>query len=214
MIEATRKYKDNRAHPVIGLTGPMCAGKNEASAILERLGFAVVDSDQTAHQALDDRRDMVFEAFKDIAEGRGISLSKPDGSLDRRALGSIVFSDPSLLARHESIVYPRINELLDAFIDANPDLPVVINAPLLHKSPVLDRCDFVIFVDAWWPIRLFRARTRDHLPFRQIFARFSAQKNLFSQYISKNVDIQRVHNRGSTGALERRLLKLLSNKGY
>lgn len=214
MSDATRSLKGGRAYPVIGLTGPMCAGKNEAAAILEKIGYAVVDSDQTAHRALEDRRDAVFEAFEEIAGNRGIRLSKADGSIDRRALGSIVFSDPSLLARHESIVYPRINELLNAFIEDNPDRPVVINAPLLHKSPVLERCDFVVFVDAWWPIRLIRARTRDRLPFAQIFARFSAQKNLFSQYISKNVDIQRVHNRGSTGALERRLLKLLSNKGY
>jgi dephospho-CoA kinase len=228
------------ALPVIGLTGPMSSGKNVAGAILERLGFAVVDSDQTAHQALIDVQDAVLAAFSGIARDRGLTLLKPDGSIDRRVLGSILFSDPALLARHEAIIYPRINELLSAFIDDTvtaakitntqaADTPtvtsppgeektplrgIVINAPLLHKSPVLDRCDFVIFVDSPLLQRLIRARKRDKLPFRQILARFSAQKHLFAQYRAKNVDIQRVQNRGSIRALEKRLVILLSRRGY
>ncbi len=192
----------------------MCAGKNAAAAILVRRGYAVVDADETAHRALEDVKSDVLAAFEEVAASRGTELANSDGSINRRALGSILFGNPELLARHESIVYPRINELLDAFIDENPDRIVVINAPLLHKSPILDRCDFVIFIDAWWPIRLFRAKTRDKLPFRHIFARFSAQKNLFAQYISKDVDIQRVRNCGSTGALEKGLITLLSQRGY
>ena len=207
-------WKSGRNHPVIGLTGPMCAGKNVAGTILESRGFAVVDADKIAHTALVDVQDNVIAEFRDLARERGIALVAADGSLDRRALGSLVFSDPDLLARHESIVYPRINEILDGFIEENPDRPVVINAPLLHKVPVLDRCDFVIFIDAWAPIRFFRARNRDKLPFTQIFARFSAQKNLFAQYLSKDVDIQRVWNHGSAKVLARKLMKLLLYRGY
>jgi dephospho-CoA kinase len=218
----------------------MSSGKNVAGAILERLGFAVVDSDQTAHQALIDVQDAVLAAFSGIARDRGLTLLKPDGNIDRRALGALIFQDPALLAQHEAIIYPRINELLSAFIDDNvpaakrtkstvadnqtvisplregkpPLRGIVINAPLLHKSPVLDRCDFVIFVDSPLLQRLIRARKRDKLPFRQILARFSAQKHLFAQYRAKNVDIQRVQNRGSIRALEKRLVILLSRRGY
>jgi dephospho-CoA kinase len=98
--------------------------------------------------------------------------------------------------------------------EPSPIRGIVINAPLLHKSPVLNRCDFVIFVDSPLFIRLIRAKKRDNLPFPQIFARFSAQKHLFAQYLAKNVDIQRVQNRGSIRALERRLVILLSRRGY
>lgn len=208
------RWKAGRNHPVIGLTGPMCAGKNVAGALLEARGFAVVDADKVAHAALIDVQSKVIEEFRCLAHAQGIALVAADGSLDRRALGALVFSDPDLLARHESLVYPRINELLEDFIEKNPDRPVVINAPLLHKSPVLDRCDFVIFVDAWAAIRLFRARNRDKLPFSQISARFSAQKHLFAQYLSKDVDIQRVWNHGSARVLARKLMKLLSDRGY
>jgi len=199
---------------VIGLTGPMCAGKNRAAEILERNGFAVVDADVVAHEAILDVRDAVVDAFGGLALERGLQLLAQDGTINRRALGSLLFSDPALLSRHEAIIYPRINALLDAFIDAHRSQGVVINAPLLHKSPVLERCSFVIFVDACAPMRLFRALERDKLPIRQVFARFSAQKNLFAQYREKNVDIQKVYNRGSIRALEKRLERLLASREY
>ena len=208
------RWKAGRRYPVIGLTGPMCAGKNVAGKILEGRGCAVIDADQVAHQALADRASAVLDAFSAAAREKGIELTAGDGSLDRRALGALLFPDPALLARHESIIYPRITELLETFIDEHPDRPAVINAPLLHKSPILERCDFVIFIDAETPIRLFRAVRRDSLPIRQILARFSAQKHLFAQYLSKAVDIQRVYNRGNMRALEKQLARLLSERGY
>lgn len=199
---------------VIGLTGPMCAGKNSAARFFERRGFAVVDADEIAHQALADVEAQVLNAFSAEAASRGISLLGPDGRLNRRALGSLLFPNPRLLALHEGIVYPRINELLGRFIDEHAERGVVVNAPLLHRSPILDRCAFVVFVDAPFPLRLFRAWRRDRLPIRQILARFSSQKALFSQYISKNVDIVRVRNRGSLRALENQLAQTLSQRGY
>ncbi len=200
--------------PVIGLTGPMCAGKNLAAAFLARRGYAVADADKIAHQALEDVRDRVVGEFAEEASRAGIALTRADGSLDRRALGTLLFSNPAKLARHEAIVYPRIDELLSAFVDMNINRGVVINAPLLHKSSVLSRCDFVLFVDAPVVLRFFRALRRDHLSPRQITARFSAQGKLFAQYLLINVDIEKVHNRGSLRALERRLESALSRRGY
>jgi len=203
-----------RSLPVIGLTGPMCAGKNRASDILKKRGFAVVDADIIAHQALDDRKNKILAAFSSFADKKKVQLCRGDGALDRRALGSLLFSEPVLLAQHETIIYPRINELLLQFINEHPLQVVVINAPLLHKSPVLEKCAFVIYIDAWPWLRFFRALKRDKMPFFQILNRFSAQKNLFAQYILKNVDIQRVPNRGSIRNLEKRLDTLLSHRGY
>jgi len=191
----------------------MCSGKNVAADILSALGFYVVDADKVAHAALEDVKDRVFEGFEEMAERRGLKLRDGKGSVQRRALASRVFSDPALLAAHEAIIYPRINELLAAEIDAHRE-GIVINAPLLHKSPILSRCDFIIFVSAPLPLRLIRAIKRDSLPIRQILARFFAQGDLYAQYLEKDVDIQRVPNHGSKRALERRLRRLLTSKGY
>lgn len=201
-------------HTVIGLTGPMCAGKNLAARIFEKWGYAVVDADIVAHQALNDVQGEVIRAFSRIADEKHINLLNDDRKINRRSLGSIIFSDAALLSLHESIIYPRINYLLSQFIDTHSTEKVVINATLLYKSPILDRCTFIIFIDAWAPIRFFRALKRDSLPISHIFARFSSQKHLFAQYLKKNVDIQRVYNWGSIRALEKKLAKLLLLKKY
>jgi len=193
------------APPVIGLTGPMCAGKNRAQDFLERQGFTVLDTDETAHEALDLVKDAVLSEFSAEAAERGMALARPDGSIDRRTLGALVFSDPELLSRHERIIYPKIDELIHRFIDEHRNTTVVINAPMLHKSSVLDRCSFVLFVSAPLILRLFRAIRRDTLPIRQILQRFFAQKHLYTQYIAKNADIVRVDNRGSIRAFEKKL---------
>lgn len=206
--------KGARGGTVIGLTGPMCAGKNAAGEILSSRGFLVLDTDLVAHQALRDVTPAVLAEFGALAETRGIPLTLDGGEIDRRALGRLLFSDQALLSRHESIIYPRINQLINDFIDAHPEKIVVINAPLLHKSPVLDRCSFVIFVSACAVVRFFRALQRDKLPVTQIFRRFYAQRHLFAQYLAKNVDIQRVNNHGTTRVLAKELDKLLARRGY
>lgn len=192
----------------------MCSGKNQAQKILSRYGFAVLDTDETAHQALEYVQDRVIKEFSSEATAKGKPLTNPDGSINRRALGELVFSDPALLARHEAIIYPKINELIALYIEENNSSGVVINAPLLHKAAVFHSCTFVIFVSAPLIFRFIRALRRDSLPILQIFRRFFVQKHLFAQYIGKNVDIVRVDNRGSIRAFERKLANLLSHRGY
>lgn len=203
---------------IIGLTGPMCAGKNRVGELLAIRGYIVLDTDPVAHQALHAVKDAVLLAFTSEAVKQGLCLTNNDGSINRRALGTLLFSDPQLLSRHEGIIYPKIDELINEFIreqatkDSCPG--IVINAPLLHKSAVLSRCQLVIFVHANLFLRIFRSRRRDKLPFIQIFRRFYAQRNLFSQYFSKGVDILKVNNHGSIRALQKKLDRLLSQRGY
>ncbi len=198
---------------VIGLTGPMCSGKNAAAAILAQRGFAVADADQIAHQALEALTPSILREFTQEALLRGLSLQKPDGTLNRRALGELVFPDPELLARHEALVYPEIDRRITQFISDHSSENIVLNAPTLHKSATLARCEFVLYIDAGYLIRFFRALRRDKLPARQIIARFRAQKSFFAQYILKNVDILKVKNSGSIRALEKKLARLLAQKG-
>ena len=199
---------------IIGLTGPMCAGKNLAQDFFEAHGFSVLDTDLTAHEALELVKTSVLAEFSLEADKRGISLLNADGTINRRALGAIVFSNPELLARHERIIYPEIDRLINSFIDTHPDTSIVINAPMLHKSTVLERCTFVLFVTAPVVVRFFRALRRDAMPFTHILQRFFVQKRLYTQYITKNADIERVDNRGSIRAFERKLANLLSRRGY
>lgn len=165
------------------VTGQMAAGKNYICSQFEKEGFVSLDLDKTAHTAISLCTPQIISAFGGEAEKRGISLLNEDGSLNRRALGQIVFSSPALLAQQESIVYPKIIELTNQFIEENRGKSVILNATVLFKTPeLLSKCEKIFFVKANPIKRLIRAKKRDKMPLRQILARFKNQKNLLAEY--------------------------------
>src|SRR5215213_11091431 len=92
---------------IIGLTGNIACGKSTVLDMLRQRGAQVLDADQVTHE-LQAPGQPVYQAI--VAEfGSGI-LSAPDGPIDRRALGAIVFVDPAALQRLERIVHPAVRE--------------------------------------------------------------------------------------------------------
>ena len=168
---------------ILCVTGQMAAGKNYICSQLEELGWHATDLDLTAHKAIEECKEEIISAFKGEAERSGLSIVDSSGSINRRNLGRLLFKNPPLLARQESIIYPKIIQLTKDFIKENGGNKIIINATVLFKTPVLlELCDAIVFVTAPFFTRLFRARRRDHLPFRQILRRFHAQKNLLEEY--------------------------------
>jgi dephospho-CoA kinase len=146
--------------------------------------------------------------------------------VDRRALGAKVFGKAGELAALEEIVHPAANRLTGEWLERRREGPRVINAALLHRSSAFSKLDFIILVEAPWITRILRSRRRDRLSFGEILKRFRSQKHfiayyLSAQYLSKNADIYKVHNRGFFGffsqlyrrALERRIDAILSREG-
>ena len=192
---------------LIGLTGTYCSGKNHIAALLEARGLPVLDVDKLGYKVLETEKETIFAQF-------GGDLRLADGSVDRRLLGQRVFGKPEKLAALESIVHPAANRLTCEWAaerDRTGDRACVINAALLHRTPIFDRLDRVILVTAPYFTRLIRAKRRDKLSWGEILKRFASQKDFDSQYLSKNAEIYRVENPGLTGAgnpskkLERRL---------
>ncbi len=194
---------------VLCVTGPMAAGKNAVSAFLEEKGFLCVDADVCVHDIVDKQKDKIMARFGDIAAERGIDICKPDGKIDRRALGSIVFSDPELLKAQEAIIHPAVEAELNTFIDENPDKNIVLNATVLYKTAVLERCDAVIFVTAPLLKRFFRVKARDSMPTLQILSRFYSQREIFAKYKKLKTDIYKVRNSGSKKRLKEKLDSVL-----
>lgn len=200
----------NRSLPVICVTGPMAAGKNLASDILASKGWACVDADKVAHQALDLLKEEIVELHKERAQQLGISLLLEDGSLNRRGIGSIVFDDKDALTRHEAMLHPKIEELLIDFVLAHPNEPVVLNATVLYKLSIIKHCSAVIFIDAPMILRYFRAKKRDKMVPSQIFSRFRSQFGIFAKYKNSNADTYRVWNVSRPCVLERKLERILT----
>jgi len=196
---------------LIGLTGTYCAGKNHVAALLEARGLPVLDVDKLGYKVLETEKETIFAQF-------GRDLQKPDGSLDRRLLGRKVFGNPEKLAALEAIVHPAANRLTTEWVaerERAGDKTCVINAALLHRTPLFSRLDRIILVKAPLLTRLIRAKRRDKLSWGEILKRFASQKDFTAQYLSINAEIYKVGNPGLTGAgipgkkLERRLNKFI-----
>ena len=178
---------------VIAVTGPMAAGKNYICSKMKEEGWASVDADLLVHDAIELVKDKILQTFIPYAEQQNIKLTNEDGSIDRRALGRLLFSFPELLAIQESIVYPIITKQIDNFINGHDK--TIINATVLYKTPeLLSRCQKILFVTAPLFTRLRRARRRDHLSYLQIFRRFHAQRHLLKEYQKTNLPLEIIKN--------------------
>ena len=184
---------------VICVAGPIAAGKNFVCSILEERGFFCLDADQEIHKIIGDKQAEILSRFSQIAASRGINLRAADGSLDRRALGKLLFKDSALLAEQEKILYPEFVARVQALIDENQKASqaqegggslglanasgLAINAALLYKTPsLLRQCQKIIYVDAPLLVRAWRIRRRDRLPLLQIIRRIKSQRGLYDQY--------------------------------
>lgn len=199
---------------LIGLTGGYCAGKNYIGRILSTMGFEMLDIDILGHQALNN-------AARQIKVRFGKDCIKPDGKVDRRKLGDLVFNKPEELAALEAIVHPEANRLTEAWVQQRPGKTLILNAALLHRSSLFNQLDCIILVKAPLWVRIIRAKFRDRLSLGQIFARIRSQKEFLSQYSEKKADIHIVRNRGFCRFLDplnrriarHRLRKILKREG-
>ena len=135
---------------IIGLTGGIAAGKSTVSRRWTEHGAVVVDADRLARDAVAPGS----PGLAQVAERFGPSVIAADGSLDRPALGSIVFADPAARKDLEAITHPEVwrlaQQAFDAAEAADPDAVVVYDVPLLAEArgsrPL--RFDAVVVVDA------------------------------------------------------------------
>lgn len=137
----------------IGLTGGIAAGKSAVSRQLGDLGAVVVDADLLARQAVEPGSpglDEVVAAF-------GPEVLGADGSLDRPALGRLIFADGSARERLNAIIHPRVRAEAARRIDEAPDAAVVVeDIPLLVETGQASRFHLVVVVDAPDEVRIER----------------------------------------------------------
>lgn len=174
---------------VIAVTGKMAAGKNYVCSQLAKEGWAVIDADLVVHDAIYLAKDIILKKFEPYALEHNIKIKAEDGSIDRRALGQLLFSMPSLLKVQESIVYPIITKNIEDFIEQHEK--AIINATVLYKTPdLMNKCSKIIFVTAPFLTRLKRARKRDNMPVKEILKRFYRQRDLLKEYQKTGIPIE------------------------
>lgn len=189
---------------VVGVAGGYCAGKDTVVRVLEEAGLPSIDVDAVGHRVLDERRLELAAAF-------GPRVLGPEGLIDRRELGSIVFRSAEALARLESIVHPRMRELVAEEV-FRLGRHCVVNAAILYRMRLHELCDVVICVKASVAVRLRRARARDGAGTLPSLRRMWAQRGICLKPKGSRVDTHTVRNDGSVQTLRRVVLALLDKR--
>ncbi|MDP9792060.1 dephospho-CoA kinase [Catenuloplanes nepalensis] len=141
----------------VGLTGGIGAGKSAVSARLAELGAIVIDSDVLAREVVAPGTDGLAELRAAFGDG----VLRPDGALDRPALGALVFGDDAARRRLEAIIHPRVRDRSAELAEAAPDDAIVVHdVPLLVESGLAPLYQLVVVVETPEEIRVARL-TRD-----------------------------------------------------
>jgi dephospho-CoA kinase len=141
---------------LVGLTGGIASGKSVVAARLAEHGAVVVDADRIAREVVEPGT----PALARIAEEFGEGVIAPDGSLDRAALGGLVFADEAKRLMLNQITHPAVLELSQRrFAEAaaaDPDAIVVYDVPLLSEVRGKAEFDVVVVVSAPEEVRIER----------------------------------------------------------
>lgn len=142
--------------PLIAVTGGIASGKSTIARRLAEHGAVVVDADQVVRD-LQRPGEPVLAQMVDLL---GDGILAPDGSLDRAAVGRVVFSDADTLARLNSIVHPAVKEETQrrfaAARAADPDAVIVYDVPLLAEARGTGEWDLVVVAHAPAEVRIAR----------------------------------------------------------
>ena len=177
----------------VGLTGSIGVGKSFVTSVFEELGCHVLDADQTA-------REVVMPdtpGLKAITQEFGEEIINPDGTLNRKQLGALVFADESRRQRLNYILHPfiiaRQDEIMRGWEAEDPNGIGIIDAALMIESGGYKRFDKLIVVHCRPEVQLERLMLRDNLSRDEALRRIDSQmpqeeKQKFADYLIDTSD--------------------------
>ena len=161
---------------LVGLTGGIGSGKSTVARMLEERGAIVFDADLLAREAVEPGT----PGHTAVIERFGADVLAPGGELDREALASIVFADPSARRDLEEIVHPEVRRLFadgsEAYLDT--DRIVVFSAPLLVESGMHTAFEILVVISATVATQIERLMRQRGMSEAAIRARIDAQAPL------------------------------------
>jgi dephospho-CoA kinase len=156
---------------LIGVTGNIACGKSAVMQRLAELGATIIDGDLVYRELTGPGSDLV----KKLAHEFGPQIASPDGSLDRSALGKIVFSDPQALLALDHLTHPAVlDEVFRRIAAASTDV-VATDGIKLIESGLGDRCDEI------WVVTCAPDRQRGRLISRNGYSAEEARRRIQAQ---------------------------------
>lgn len=190
---------------VLGLTGNIGCGKSSVSTIFMENNIKVVDADIVARQIFDDKN-LLNEVFSTF----GKSIRNQDGSLNRRALGNIVFNDDEKLILLNNLTHPKIKQKILSKVEEyknQGEKIVVIDAALLIEDDYIPYIQKLILITCRKEIQINRIIARDNCTKEEAISRINSQmsqeeKVKFADYI--------IDNSNSFEELQKKVLEIIS----
>lgn len=175
---------------VIGLTGGIASGKSTISSILKELGAYIVDADIIARSVVQKGE----KAYNEIVQHFGGEILMPNGEINRKKLGHIVFSDSEKLELLNHITHPeiikRVKEKVDEYKQKGAKA-IVIDAAILIEAGLDYYCDSIWLVSVDEETQMRRLMERDKLAYSDALNRINSQytnekKSRFADVIIDN----------------------------
>lgn len=174
---------------VVGLTGNIGCGKSSLSDIFRAEGIKIIDADIIARQIYEDEKllSKVYETF-------GNDIKNEDGSLNRKALGRIVFSDDEKLIQLNKLTHPvirqKVSDEIEEYKSQNEEI-VILDAALLVESDYLNFIDKLLVVTCKENIQIERIIARDNCSIEEALGRIKSQmsqenKLKYADYVIDN----------------------------
>lgn len=185
---------------VIGLTGGIATGKSSVAHFFTSRGITVIDADQLARDAVQPGS----PALAQIVSSFGQVVLTDDGTLNRKHLGEIVFSDPEKRRHLESILHPAIRKLAEekiALAAAAGHKRLIYMAPLLIEANATDRVDDIWVVTVRPEIQLQRLMQRDGISLHQAKSIIASQMSLSEKESYGSVIIDNSGSKAETQAI-------------
>jgi len=185
---------------VVGLTGGIASGKSTVAQLFRERGVPVIDADVLGHRSYEPGT----ETYRKVIDAFGEEIVAPDGTIDRRVLGSKVFGKPDELRRLTDIVWPAIRRLASEEL---AELEVAGNELAVLEAAVLLEAGWEDLVDEIWvvvvdpSIAVSRLRSRNGLDEEAAWARIRSQ--LSNEERIRRADVV-IENNGTLAELRQR----------
>lgn len=190
---------------VVGLTGGIGTGKSTASEYLRKQGFSIIDADRISREIVEPGTLLLKELEKNFGSG----IIKDDGTLDRKALAAIVFSDKEKKSRLDGLMHGHILDEIERKISKSQSgegRGIIVDAPLLFETGLEKKCDQVWLITADEKLRILRVCERDGMDPEEVRARI---QNQMADEEKKERAHRIVDNSGSKEALLAQLAELI-----
>ena len=163
---------------LVGLTGGVATGKSTVAKMFKHYGAIVIDADELAHEVIKPGK----PAWREIVTLFGKTILNQDRSLNRQALGNIVFRNRAKRRQLEHIIHPRVAReqarQTNAIARKHPKAVVIYDVPLLFEAGIDKRVDKTIVVAADRKTQVARLKKRNGLSQAEAIRRIRSQMPL------------------------------------